>query len=245
MTACELERAFYRAALSVRCTDAITGVVVADELVVTAGPAADPDVRLTATSSPLSGLQGFGELPSLRTYQRAPGPAPAPTTYAIGVVDLRRRYLPVVLEVPVPVAAPVEVPLHSSVSRLPPSGWAVVRGEVHDQTSGDPLAWPVVSVTAGPDTYDVVGDGLGRFLLIAPYPEALPPLSGSPPAGPGLSAMTWPLTIAVRSEPGALTGGDPPELGSILGQAPVAGPPATDELAFGAPTVLILLVQPS
>ena len=76
--------------------------------------------------------------------------------------------------------------------------------------------------------------------------------------------MTWPLTIAVACEPSTLTaapgtdwdpirgGTDPPELGSILGQAAaqqeVGGGPAatsTATLAFGTPTVLTLSVAPS
>ena len=127
-----------------------------------------------------------------------------------------------------------------------------------------PLGWSVVTVTAAPDSYPVVSDDLGRFLLVIPYPEALPPLAGSPPAGPGLSAMSWPLTIAVACEPSTLSaapgtdwdpirgGTDPPELGSILGQASaqqdIGGVPAatsTATLAFGTPTVLTLSVQPS
>ena len=46
----------------------------------------------------------------------------------------------------------------------------------------------MVTVVADQTGYDVVADAIGRFLLVVPYPEALPALHGSPPAGPGLSA---------------------------------------------------------
>lgn len=265
MSAPELERTGYRAALSLSCSDAVRGDLVADGLVATAWRLGE-DVRLTASRSRVSGLLGYGLLPGLGDYQRAHAaggaeliwPAdPAPQPWLVSVVDTQRRYLPMLLEVDVPVTAPVGVPLHSAVTRSPRSGWAVVRGEVHERGTGAGLPWPVVTVTAAPQAYEVIGDELGRFLLIAPYPEALPPLSGSPPAGPGLGAMTWSLTLAVRSEPANLDrpspgGTDPPELGSILGQADaqidVAGvlqPSSTATLAFGSPTVLTLSVQPA
>jgi hypothetical protein len=273
MTAAELERIGYRAALSVRCLDAVSGTVVADDLVATAWPADVPAARLVASHSPISGLLGFGMLPGFRDLQLARSrggdplewpPDPPPQPYVIKVIDLRGRYLPVVRVVPVPVPAPEDITLHSGPARGGQSGWALIRGEVHDATTQAGLGWSVVTVTAGPDSYPVVSDDLGRFLLLVPYPEALPPLAGSPPAGPGLSAMTWSLTIAVACEPGALNaapgtdwdpirgGADPPELGSIMSQAAaqqvLGGVPAatsTATLAFGAPTVLTLSVEPS
>jgi hypothetical protein len=273
MTAPELERIGYRAALSVRCVDAVRGTVVAGDLAATAWPAADPAARLVASRSPVSGLLGFGVLPGFRELQfaRSPGgqplewpPDPAPEPYVVRVIDLRSRYLPAVLVVPAPVPAPVDIGLHSGPARGGQSGWALIRGEVHHATTQAPLGWSVVTVTADPASYPVVSDDLGRFLLVIPYPEALPPLAGSPPAGPGLSAMSWPLTIAVACEPSTLIaapgtdwdpirgGTDPPELGSILGQAAaqqeVGGGLAatsTAALAFGTPTVLTLSVAPS
>lgn len=271
MTAPELERVGYRAALSVRCLDAVRGTVVADDVVATAWPVADPSARLVATRSPVSGLLGFGVLFRERQFARSPGgqplewpPDPTPEPYVVNVVDLRGRYLPAVLVVPAPVPAPVDIGLHSGPARGGQSGWAMVRGEVHHATTSAPLGWSVVTVTAGLDSYPVISDGIGRFLLVVPYPEALPPLAGSPPAGPGLGAMSWPLTIAVACEPGRLTaargtdwdpirgGADPPELGSILGQAAaqqdvggVLAATSTATLAFGTPTVLTLSVQPS
>lgn len=266
----ELERTGYRGALSLSCHDAVTGASIPDGILATGWRKADPSVRLLASKSKVSALLGFGPLPGLREYQwaRATNGAPLawpadppPDPYVVSLVDTRRRYLPVVTEVPVPVAAPAEILLHSAASRTPASGWAVIRGEVHDQ-GGAPIPWPVITVEAAPDSYEVVADHLGRFLLIAPYPEALPPLTGSPPSGPGLEAMTWTLTLTVRSKPSDLvpapgtdwdlvTGGvDPPELGGILGQPPVQqevggalADNSTATLAFGTPTVLTLIIR--
>jgi hypothetical protein len=273
MTAPELERIGYRAALSVRCVDAVRGTVVADNMVATAWPAADPAAHLLASRSPASGLLGFGMLPGFWDLQLARSrggeplqwpPDPPPDPYVVKVVDLRGRYLPVVRVVPVPVLAPEDIPLHSGPARSGQSGWALIRGEVHDRTTHAGLGWSVVTVTTGLDSYPVISDGLGRFVLVAPYPEALPPLAGSPPSGPGLSAMTWPLTIAVACEPGALNaapgtdwdaisgGTDPPELSSIIGQATaqqevggVLVATSTVTLAFGTPAVLTLSVEPT
>ena len=173
------------------------------------------------------------------------------------MVDSQRRYLPVLTLIDVPAGAPADIDLHSAVVRRPQSGWAVVRGEVHDRDTGQALPWPMITITAATTAYPVVGDAQGRFLLIAPYPEALPPLSGSPPAGPGLGAMSWPLTLGVASEPTSLhfpgtPGVDPPEIGSILSQGDaridVNGTlqqSTTAVLDFGLPSVLTLSVEPA
>lgn len=86
----------------------------------------------------------------------------------VSAVDAQRRYLPVLLEVAVPVAAPVQVDLHSAPSRYPASGWAVAKGEIHDADDGAGVPWPVLTVSTGPDRYDLVADEIGRYLLIAP-----------------------------------------------------------------------------
>lgn len=272
----ELERTGYRAALSVVCRDAVRGSVVADGLEITAWRAADPAGRLTATRSPLSGIQGFGMLPAARpglprtqvavSQHGAPLAFPAPSQpdpWVVSVVDRQRRYLPVMALVDVPVAAPFPLDLHAAVTRPVTSGWALIKGDVRHRADSSPIAWPVVTVLADQTSYDVIADGLGQFLLVVPYPEALPPLHGSPPAGPGLSAMTWPLTITVRSSPavhvaapgsdwGEPASVDPPELGSILAQQPalqqvggVLRGDRVETLLFGAPSRLSLSVQPN
>lgn len=273
MTLPELERVGFRGALGVRCRDAVSRAPVADGLVATVWSAADPTLRRAATRSPLSGLLGFGTFPRLRTYQHTAAaggvpltwPAPPPAvTHVVAVRDTQHRYLPVVFEVGVPAAAPVTVELQSAAGRGYPSGWAVLRGEVQHRTTHVGLGWAVVTVATDGASYDVVADERGRFLLVAPYPEALPPLSGSPPTGTGLSAMSWPATLTVRCQPSVLAYAPsaaaaadpgevvPPLLASLEAQAAalqeVGGVLQADDevtLAFGVPTVLTLLVEPA
>ena len=77
-------------------------------------------------------------------------------------------------------------------------------------------------------TYPTLADQLGRYVAYLPYPEALPPLTGSPPGGGPPGQPTWPLTVSVGYQPSAqnqladAAAGDPPELGSLLGQAAAA-----------------------
>jgi hypothetical protein len=272
----EVERTGYRAALSVVCLDAVRGTVVADDVVVSAWRATAPTERLSATRSPQSGIQGFGllpaALPGLPRTQVAVAdhgaglvfPSPAlPDPWVVSVMDRQRRYLPVLARVDVPVAAPFPVDLHAAVTRPVTSGWALIKGDVRRRMDDSPIAWPVVTVLADQTPYDVIADALGQFLLVVPYPEALPPLNGSPPLGPGLSAMTWPLTITVRSSPDVLAAApgsdwgdpasaDPPELGSILAQQPaqqdvggVLRADLVETLHFGSPSRVSLSVQPN
>jgi hypothetical protein len=98
-------------------------------------------------------------------------------------------------------------------------------------------------------------DELGRYVLYFPYPEALPPLTGSPPTG---SQPTWPVTLWVRYQPGAqhqladALPSDPPELGSLLSQASasiaVGGGTQTNlaaTLFFGTQLLVMLEVVPA
>jgi hypothetical protein len=257
-----LEITGYRAPLAVSCTDSATGTAVGDALQVTAWPAPDPgDVR-TARRSPVSALLGFADLPGLRAYENAVAPGsgrlswtPAPgRPFLVSVTDPMRRYLPELTEVSVPVTAPVPITLYSAPARPAPPGWATVRGSVRDQ-GGTPAGWSAVTVDTGADSYLTLADEQGRFLSYLPYPEALPPLTGSPPAGPGLSGVHWQLTISVRYQPSAQAwpaDGFPPELSSILGQAQAdiaaAGgsqPSLQATLTFGAALNLSVTVIPA
>lgn len=268
----ERERIGYRAPLALRCFDAVSAVGVAcgaGGLSAVAWRESDPATTFAAVPSPVSSLLGFGGLPGQRAYQRAystdgrplswPAPA-APEPFVVRVTDRGRRYLPVTILAEVPVSTPVDVPLYSAPGRPAPSGWAVVRGELHDAADRAPIAWGVVEVSTDAGQYSTVSDESGRFLLYLPYPEALPALLDSPSAGSGsgLGAVTWPLTIGVRSEPGALrrpaasTVPEPPYQDSILGQAPARidpgggpQPTVTETLAFGAALVLPITVVPA
>ena len=120
-------------------------------------------------------------------------------------------------------------------------------------TSG-PAAWAVVQVATGADTYLTLADQLGRYVAYFPYPEALPPLTGSPPSA-AAGRLSWPLTVSVQYQPSkqhqlADAGpADPPELSSLLKQGTAkisAGGGTQDDLAatltFGSPLLLMLEV---
>ncbi|MEU9154679.1 hypothetical protein AB0D59_30005 [Streptomyces sp. NPDC048417] len=268
----ERERIGYRAPLAVRCFDAAGAAFARDGLSAVAWPESDPATTVRATPSPFSDLLGFGSLPGRRAHQRARStdgeqlnwPVPvAPEPFAVRVTDRARRYLPTTLLAEVPVGRPVAVPLYPAPGRQGPSGWAVVRGELHGAPDGGPLGWGVVEVTTDAGRYTTVSDADGRFLLCLPYPEALPELPGVSEADPapglgGLASLTWPVTVATRCQPGALrrpvgsAPQDPPYLDSILGQAPAPidlgggpQPAVTETLTFGTPLVLPLTVVPS
>lgn len=260
-----LERQAYRTPLAVMCVDGVSGITVSDALVVTAWRQADQAGFYTARRSPLSGIHSFGNLPGLWSYSHrvlpagGPGTWPAftPEAWSVSVVDTASRYLPVAVLAQVPVSAPITVPLSSAPSRTVGDAIGVVRGEIHDAGSGDPLGWALVRIDDGSAVYQTVADELGRFRVQAPYPQALPPLAGSPPSGPGITSVSWPLTISVRSQPAALVWPagthppDPPYLSSITNQATaqlVDGAPMpslAESLQFGLDLVLALQAVPA
>ena len=261
-----LETTVYRAPLGLQFIDAVTGAAVADDLVVTAWPAGDPTGTLTPTRSPISANFGFGMLPGI-AYNEAliasggalPGSPPGPDRpFEVRVVDPIGRFLPALLAVTAPQPALVTPTLYSAPTRPAPSGWAKVSGEVWATSPAAPAAWAVVEVTAASSTYTTLADQLGRYVVYLPYPEALPPLAGSPPSGGPLDQITWPISVTVRFQPSVQnqlpdsTAGDPPELGSLLGQAPASiqtGGGLQSNLAatltFGIQLLLMLQVVPA
>jgi hypothetical protein len=260
-----LERTGYRGALALRCLDMGTGAEVADGLSALAWPVDQPQAARSATLSPISSLLGFGRLPGLDRLQRTrttgDGPlvwptAPPPAPFVVRVQDRSARYLPVVLTVSCPVTEPVEVPLFNAPARKAPSGWASVRGEVH-LAGGPPAAWAIVEIDTGTGGAMACTDARGRFVSVLPYPDALPPLSGTPASGAGIDHLTWGLTVGVRFDAAAqvrgsgTTDADPPTLASIDAQPAVpvaaAGGPAPTldvELVHGVALVLQITVVP-
>ena len=259
-----LETLGYRAPLALHCVDAASGADVGDGLVATAWPQGDPASARTARRSLVSTLLGFGLLPGLRAQElaraagaAAPGwPAAAPRPFVVTVSDTLRRYLPEAMTVDAPVDTPVEVTLYSAPARPRPPGWATVYGEVH--AGPGPAGWALVSVSDGTASYQAVSDQAGRFLVYLPYPEALPSLAGSPPAGGGIGLVSWPVTVTVNYQPGTLAWpaspapGGPPDIASVRAQHPaqvmVAGSPqpgCNGTLALGTPLLLVLEVVPA
>jgi len=260
-----LETIVYRAPLGLQFTDSATGAPVADGLVVTAWPAGDPGSERRAAQSPVSATLGFGRLPGFARYEEARTDDPATFSwppdpglpFEVRVTDPLGRYLPELLALTVPQPALVTPALYSAPARPAPPGFATVSGEVHTAATGAPAAWAVVQVDAGSASYTTLADQLGRYVVYLPYPEALPPLTGSPPSAPP-GPLTWALTISVRYQPTAqdrladATAADPPELGSLLGQAPAAisaggttQPSLAATLTFGTALLLMLEVVPA
>ncbi len=260
-----LETIVYRAPLGLQFTDAATGTPGADGLVVTAWPAGDPGSARRAAESPVSATLGFGRLPGLARYEEARTEDPAtfswpPDTglpFEVRVTDPLGRYLPELLTLTVPQPALVTPALYSAPARPAPSGFATVSGEVHAAATGAPAAWAVIQVDADSASYTTLADQLGRYLVYLPYPEALPPLAGSPPIAPP-GPLTWPLTLSVGYQPSAqdrladAMAADPPELGSLLGQAPAAisagdatQPSLPATLTFGTALLVMLEVVPA
>jgi len=261
-----LDTTFYRAPLGLQFADSATGALVADGLVVTAWPAGDPGCARRAVQSPASATLGFGRLPGLTRYEEAgtsgtaafawPTPGPG-LPFEVRVTDPLGRYLPELLALTVPQPALVTPALYSAPARPTPSGFATVSGEVHLAATGAPAGWAVIQVDTGSASYTTLADQLGRYLVCLPYPEALPPLGGSPPGGPP-GPLTWPLTISVGYQPSAqdqladATTADPPELGSLLGQPSAAisaggaaQPSLAATLTFGTALLLMLEVVPA
>jgi hypothetical protein len=266
MTTAALETTGYRAPLALQCSDASTGEAVADGLQAMTWRPGDATTVRTARRSAISATLSFATLPGQRVQEFAKVlgdgpvtyPATPPTPFLVSVVDTQRRYLPQLFHISVPQAAPVAVRLYADAARPRPAGWGTVHGEVHRNSDGSPVGWALVDVTLNGGTRTALCDELGRFLLFLPYPESLPALAGDPPLGNGIADVTWQTTVAVRSQPGALTWpaapapSGPPDQASINGQAAAplvdgGGQHATlgATLTFGVPLLLRLSAVPS
>jgi hypothetical protein len=266
-----LETTGYRAPLALHGIDSISGADVGDGLAAIAWPQGDPASIRTAAHSPVSALLGFGKLPGLHSQElvlaqgsatlswpAASPPAASPLPFVVTVTDMLGRFLPEAMVVDAPQTAPVDVTLYSSPARPQPPGWAMVYGEVHVDPDATPAAWALIEITDGSAAYQTISDQAGRFLFYLPYPEALPPLAGSPPASGGIGQLTWPITATVSYEPAALTWpanpapAGPPDVFSIRAQnqaeiATAAGtqPSYDGTLSFGTPLLLLLDVVPA
>jgi hypothetical protein len=254
-----LETTAYRAPFGLLCTDSVSGAAVSDGLVVTAWPAGNPGAARTPVPSPVSAVLVFGRLPGLTCAVLANDPhnpqwPAASLAFEVRVTDPLGRYLPELMLVTVTGGTLATPLLYSAPARPAPAGFAAVNGEVWSTVTSRPAAWAVVKITSDTDTYLTLTDQLGRYVAYFPYPEALPPLTGSPPSA-AAGQLSWPLTVSVQYQPSgqhqlADAGpADPPELGSLLGQgaAPIsAGGGTQDDLAatliFGSPLLLMLEV---
>jgi hypothetical protein len=226
MTFVSLETIVKRSPLGLRFRDMTRDVPVTNGLVVQAQPRGATQPRLLAVRSPVSGIYGFHTLPGLRDYEwgRRPasdwctnGGSPAEANFVLSIADTQQRFLPQVLLVCLPREQVAEVPLYTSPTRPAPGGYAVIRGEIWDQSAGAPARWAML--TANPGGYATVANAKGLFALYIPYP----PLADAPGFGSvPLPQLEWSFTFAVQYAPGThvtVLEGQPPTTASIVEQA--------------------------
>jgi hypothetical protein len=241
-----LERDTIVTPLGIRFWDPATDMPVGDGLTVTA--VAERTSRPVASARRTrGGVHAFHHLPGLQAFEYpssdAPASLPAGGRVLVNVDDATRRFMPVAFYVNVPFdgiypndlpvapgsARPPGFYLFSAPARPAVPAVAVVRAQLAEQlTSGQqvPAANAVVEIDVhGGDTWTALADAAGSVALLFPYPTFT-----LPPAGTSLQLLSaarqsWPVTIRVRYQPSALEypgGVSPPDLRSVLAQAPAA-----------------------
>jgi hypothetical protein len=201
-----------------------------------------PNGHVTTAVENRSGVYVFLRLPGVREeplgndddYFANP---PAPVIFTIDVSDPQGRFLPARFSAACPVAGlfslagiPLEypsrqLPLFSTPWRTPPSGFAVIRAELHDLVADQPAAWAILEIVNSASPLSVIARGLtdeqGRVCLFFPYPEINDTIVESlPHAVRRLTDESWTLDIALRYEPGAAPAepGSPPRLDLLFAQ---------------------------
>ncbi|MEV6041177.1 hypothetical protein AB0L65_59455 [Nonomuraea sp. NPDC052116] len=253
--------------LGVRFWDALTRAPIAGGLGVTAWPLGDgpPGVRAYLTPS---GVYAFRGLRGMRRVEYPVGTAP-PSDSAVFVIRVEDRsgvWLPATMLVPAPHTGPARmlleqspwdtfptIYLFSAPSRPVPTGTASVRATLVEHATGEPAAHTRVDVAVGGTVWPGIAAGNGNVAVLFPFPVFQGAVPASFPAGgQGQPPMgqSWPVTVTVRYQPGALhrpAPGQVPTLAGILAQAPArirptrAGAPQARldaELYFGRELVL-------
>jgi hypothetical protein len=261
--------------LGVRFADAATGATVTDGLrVVYRTPQAG--TARAAFPTP-GGAFAFADIPGLRESEYGTGDAaywaapPVTSTVTVEVNDRDGRFLPFSFTAPVPhrglfgidsmlsppaasshpPAGPPAMPLYSSPARALPAGLGVVRAELRDSGTGEPVPHAVLEVAvAGGGSGRGMADERGRVVALVPYP---PPPDALTPGPRTLTGASWPLTVSVRFERGAVQAPHP-DLPRALAQGFASvvalSPPLPPMLAFGRDTLLrsggdtVLLITP-
>jgi len=231
--------------LGVRFWDPATDQQVRDALHVEANPLARPGAKVAAVRS-YGDVYAFLHLPGLRDleygYERSGILSPpAAHPFIVQVRDARERFLPIALQITLPLpyrgvylcgaaGSPVEATprglhLYSAPGRpLPPSA-AAVRGELRRADTGTAAAHAVVRIeTENAEAWYGLSDARGRFVVVLPYPSLAHGFGGSP-ASPGhrpLLEQVWQLSLSVFYQPHAQTvlpGSTVPDYLSVLQQA--------------------------
>jgi hypothetical protein len=157
--------------------------------------------RVSEAFQTKSGAYAFRGLEGMRAVELPaagePGSVPAGRDFDVSVVDLRARFVPMVLRVPVPTDGLVtqavlelagadptasvpldELPLYlfSSPSRALPTHLAVVRAQLADDAGGAPVSFARLEVVVDPDgpgrrRYSGVSDETGAVVVPFAYPR--------------------------------------------------------------------------
>ena len=239
------------APLGIRFRDVLTGTDVqgltVDAWPVLADATVEQSLRRIRAFETAGGVYGWLELPGLRQYTFGAGDdkywrdLPRVFQYRVEVADAARRFLPFRLDVQAPsrgvltwAGDPTDsppnaaraVPLHSAPSRVPPAATAVMRADVREADSRLPASWAVVVAYSGGQRIGRgIADRNGQLLLLAHYPEPVPPplaVSASPPRTPQVPLWNqeWPVELEVfygARKTGTDT--DPPDLTDVLSQS--------------------------
>ncbi len=243
----ELEIVTYRAGLALHFTDSVTDQAVTHGLYVQAWRhnAANPGPTrqmVAAEKSRNSALYGFRSLPGLERYQMGDAVAPGTIQYLVHIIDPLGRFLPQIRRFDLPLAMPSaqEIRLFPASTRVAPSGFGVLSGELVHTTLPvglppevavtGPAAWAAVSLTlasedseAPPTFIQGFADGHGRFMVLVPYPII--------PESTLLSNASWALPVVITYSP-ATIGADLDELrAAIPDLGPLQTPPFQETLA--------------
>jgi hypothetical protein len=208
--------------LGLRFWDDVSGTPITDGLIVTAYPRANPVRRMRAFSN-RSGLYVLRHLPGLRAVEHGEGDQsfwdnlPDRQPFIVEVVDIERRFLPMLFPVDLPVrdvfiwedpmgGSPLGpapgVPLFSTPNRSVPASMGVLRVTLWDpwagtDGAGGPAAWAVLEARLpGGRAVRGIADAQGRVALILPYPEPVGDGFGvSPGTGASLRQQEWTLEL--------------------------------------------------
>jgi hypothetical protein len=210
--------------LGLRFYDTLTGQTVREGLIVTAYSVREP----SRGQSPIlnrSGIYVFQDLPGIRDAEFGAGDDPYWTNvttraFIIDVMDRLGRFQPFRVQVDLPykglltnpcaLASPLletdhalGIPLYSAVTRVVPSGNAVIYASLWDEINARPASWARVEAhLEGKFLMPTFADAQGQVALLFPYPEpfhtVFPPLT-SPLLGqrPPLVDQTWPIQLDV------------------------------------------------
>lgn len=221
-----LEHVVRRSALAVAVSDMATGEPLSDGIVLTAWRTSRPDMVVRAAQLTHLGIGGFTALPGLVSYEDGSTsrddwftvpPAFPLVSFVVRVDDISGTYLPAMVTVGAPQAAPVPVTLPPSPGKPVRGGWLGIVATVVDET-GLPASWAVLQLDVGGYATGGVCDADGLVVVAAPR-AAAPSGLGTPATGP-----VWTATVTVRFRPAdqvtvaGSVAGDPPSLTSILGQ---------------------------